>query len=79
MGMVNTVITLAIAVRVMERATSPLARLVIKLVVAPPGQAASKMNPTASYGSNGNKASKAKVTSGITTSLMPSPTATALG
>ena len=53
-GMVNTVITEEHAVSVMDSAASPLARWVIKLEVAPPGQTAKIISPTASSGGREN-------------------------
>src|SRR5690606_26659945 len=50
MGIVNTVITLEIAVSETESAVSPRARYVIRFEVGPPGQAARIITPMAISG-----------------------------
>ena len=52
-GMVTTVITPLIAVKVIERAVSPLETWLIRFEVTPHGQIAKIINPTANSGLNG--------------------------
>ncbi len=56
--MVRIVIKLLNAVKVTESAVSAFARCEIKLEVAPPGQAAKIINPTAISGANENVEAK---------------------
>ena len=54
-GNVNKVSTLFTAVKEMFKATSPLAKWLYKLAVAPPGDADNNNKPTASAGGKSNK------------------------
>ena len=63
-GIVRTEMKLLNAVNVTERAVSPLARCVIRFEVAPPGQAASIITPTAISGFTGKIFTRVKAING---------------
>ena len=78
-GMVKTHTMLEIAVRVTESAVSPLDKWVITFEVAPPGQAARTISPTASSPGSRKSSAKAKAMTGSMTSWQVSPTSFAFG
>lgn len=78
-GMENTVTKLLIAVRLVERATLPRTRSVIRLAVGPPGQAANTMTPTANSGDRGKAIASPNPTTGSRINCATSPRSTALG
>ncbi len=67
------------AVSVMFSATSPWARWLKMLAIAPPGEAASSMKPTASIGGRSNSWVIAKATATSTIVCTSRPTITARG
>ncbi len=77
--MLTTVTALEKAVREMLSATSPRARLAIRFEVAPPGQAATIITPTARAGSSWKSDNSAKPTSGSSRIWLASPTRIARG
>jgi len=74
-----TVARLEIQVRETDRATSPLARWVMRLERMPPGQTARIITPIAISGRNGRLEARANAQSGSSRSWPISPAAAALG
>ena len=78
-GSVTSESTLFTAVSVMLRATSPRARWLNRFAVAPPGEAASSMSPTASSGGSENPSAMNRHTNGRISIWQPSPSRTGRG
>lgn len=76
-GSVKRESRLLTAVRVMLSATSPLARWLKRLAVAPPGEAERSMSPTASSGGKAKSLAMPKQTAGSTSTWQSRPTITA--
>jgi hypothetical protein len=78
-GSVNSATIELIAVRVTLSATSPRNRCEYRFAVVPPGEAASRIMPTARIGGNWKSTTSPKHSAGNSTSWQASATITAFG